>query len=107
MDFTKDKFHVAYRELFDNIGMHHSNMGNLITPAHFSNGLPFFAFDLSPDKCAGFHRHLPESGNIDIDLSFGRDVEKGVIAIFHATYHDSFELDMYGNATMSGAIVNI
>jgi len=95
MDFDDGRFCNAYRQLFDNIGIHHGDRGNLITARHFKDGLTFFAFDFTPDKCHAFHNHPPGKGIISVYLTVRRVEEhtEPMTVIFYASYQDVIEID--------------
>ncbi len=91
---TTKRFMREYRSLMDNTGIHHGNSGNLVTPERFTSDCFFLAFDLTPDLCNNFHLHAPKAGTIEIDLSFGTPLAKGVTLLTHATYNDVMEIDV-------------
>ena len=69
-DFGRHLTARAYRYLFDNTGQsYRTEGGSFITPTMFENGCALFAFDLTPDKCNGYHQHPHEKGNLDIKIS--------------------------------------
>jgi hypothetical protein len=95
MDFTvgKEQYFKGYRTFIDNIGYKHGNGGPLVTPELWKDGAFFLAFDLSPDKCGNFHRHLSDRGNVQLDLEFDKALTEAVTLIAYASYEDEVQLD--------------
>ena len=72
-DFTYTTGAVKlYDALMENIGIGTDDESCLITPNLFLGGQFFMAFDLSPDRCGGFHNHTSKTGTIDLELSFSQ-----------------------------------
>jgi hypothetical protein len=95
MDFDNDRFCNVYRHLYDNLGIHHNNTANLVTPEQFKDGLTFFAFDFTPDRCYAFHPHPLVKGVISVYLTVRHaDTHTTpMTVIFYASYQDVFEID--------------
>jgi hypothetical protein len=68
-----------YREFHDNIGISHDDHSTIITPEKYAGGYFFLAFDLSPDKCNGIHKHYHKTGVIDVDLRFLKDISSPIV----------------------------
>jgi hypothetical protein len=66
-DFTNKLVSREYASLFQNTGCYRMNKGNLITKDQFIGGTTLFPFDLSPDKCNGFHLHEAIDGTIEVE----------------------------------------
>lgn len=63
-----------YRAFYDNLGFYHSANSNGITPEMFENGTFLLPWDLTPDRCNGFHKHNAESGSeISLRLYFSKE----------------------------------
>lgn len=70
-DWDRNLYSREYRSFFDNIGVGTDNHGTLINPKLYKNGCSLFAFDLTPDKCNGFHCHKADvGGTIGLNLKF-------------------------------------
>lgn len=67
---TPTGFMREYRSLYDNIGIKHSNASCMVAPGYFKTGLFFLAFDLTPDGCNGFHKHLHSTGVMELEVRF-------------------------------------
>lgn len=85
-DWAANCYTREYRDLFDNIGISHHDMGNLITPQLFSGGVFMMAFDLTPDRCNGRHYHPKQSGVINLDLKFNVALAQPINVLAFATY---------------------
>ena len=44
----------------------------------FIDGSSLFSFDLTPDKCASWHSHKKENGNIEVDIRFSQALTEGI-----------------------------
>ena len=72
--WEKKFFARLYRAFFDNLGFYHSACANGVTPEMFENGTFLLPWDLTPDRCNGFHKHTPESGSvISLRLHFSKE----------------------------------
>ena len=72
--WDKKNFTRLYRAFFDNLGFYHSACANGITPEMFESGTFLLPWDLTPDRCNGFHKHAPESGSeISLRLYFSKE----------------------------------
>ena len=59
----------------------------------FYGGSFLLAWDRTPDKCNRFHRHLMDSGSIDINIKLGTSLTKSVCVIVYATYSTDLFID--------------
>ena len=64
-----------------------------ITKEDYLNGSFFLAWDRTPHKCNRFHRHVMESGSIDINLKTGTPLPETAVVIIYATYSTDLVLD--------------
>ena len=72
--WSKNNFARLYRAFYDNLGFYHGASSNGITPEMFQDGCFLIPFDLTPDRCNGFHKHTPESGaEIGLRLYFSKE----------------------------------
>ena len=72
---------MGYRTLFEGSGIHHSNSGLQITPDKYINGFFMLVFVLTPDLAASGHTSDPASGNIRLELKFGKDLPDSISVI--------------------------
>lgn len=106
-NYKTDDFTHTYRRVFDEIGIRTNNTGNNLTAEEFKDGCNFYPFDLSPDKCSGFHDHLDLAGNLDFRVQFGEPTEKAVTMVIMSTYDDRLVLDGSRNVVNRGEPVTI
>jgi hypothetical protein len=92
-DFENLLFMREYREFFDNLGIHHDDTGNIVTPDLYRGGLCFFAFDFSPDGCNGFHYHPAKTGVIDVDIRLKTALTHPLTVLVFATYNAIVSID--------------
>ena len=92
-DYATDDFTHTYRRVFDEIGIRTNNTGNNLTAEEFKDGCNFYPFDLSPDKCSGWHDHLDLAGNLDFRVQFKAPTTTAITMIIMSTYDDRLVLD--------------
>jgi hypothetical protein len=85
-DFANGLYMREFGDLFHNIGMLNVNAGNLVSAAAFPAGCCLFAFDLTPDKCNGGHRHLPGSGNVELHVGYSEMLADSIELIVYAMF---------------------
>ena len=98
-NWTNTMFTREYRDLFDNVGISHNDMGSIISPDIFANGVFLMAFDLTPDRCNGRHYHPRQSGVIDLELTFSVALEQPINILAFATYDAIVLLDKNNRVT--------
>lgn len=77
-DWDNNLFMREYRSFFDNTGVGTDNISSQINTVLYKSGATLFAFDLTPDKCNGYHWHRREAGGqIDVDLRFKNPLPAG------------------------------
>ena len=79
-------------ELYNHFGV---NMNKLHAPnlEKFIDGDLFFAFDLTPDNCNSYHNHLPATGNLELEVSMSKPVDKAYNLISYAFYDSGIIID--------------
>lgn len=104
-DKTKRQLMRAYRHLNDHTGILSANDGTGITLDMFAEGFSLFPFDLSPDLCLSHHNHLAQTGQIDLEISFGTDLPQNITIVALMNYNDTIEIDherkIYVNASLN------
>ena len=53
----------------------------------FKDHCAVFVLDRQPDGCNGYHVHVPDSGNIDVELDFRTALQTNISICFYA-FHD-------------------
>ena len=92
-DFKGGHYRRGYRQLMDNTGIMNSRETNMITPDLYKGGCFFIAWDLS--ECLNYHRHLPLSGRIDVNLKFSDPLPHNLTLVCFVTKHDTLYLDRH------------
>lgn len=88
-DWSAKLYAREHRSFFDNIGIGIDNIPCAITSSLYANGCTFFAFDLSPDKCNGYHTHEKLYGSINIEMSFKNPIPSGGMTVMMYGVHDA------------------
>lgn len=92
-DFENEIVSRELRALYDNTGVLTSDSGFDISKDAFVNGQTFFAWDLTPDHCNGFHIHDKKAGKIvDVDIRFSEGLEAAINVLVYATYETRIKL---------------
>lgn len=92
-DFTNKVFSRELRALYDNTGILTGDSGFNISRSEFANGKTFFAWDLTPDHCNGYHIHDKKIGKtIDLDIVFSEALAKTINILIYATYETQIKL---------------
>jgi hypothetical protein len=92
-NFDDNLFVREYRSFFDNLGIHHDDAGNFISAKYYKNGCTLFAFDLTPDRCNGFHFHPTATGTIDLEVKLKNTLTDTVTIMAFATYNAIISID--------------
>ena len=82
----------SYTHFVENTGGQIFQSVNNITPDEYIDKSFFIAYDLTPDKCMGTHSHLPESGVIDLHLTFGSPTQSALTLLILANYESNVTL---------------
>jgi hypothetical protein len=92
-DYDTGKWKREYQMLLDNIGVQHSNAPTLITPQAFKHNTNFYAFDLNPDLCNGYHTHHTKQGQIDIILGWKQELLDNLRMLVYTSYKQVLTID--------------
>ena len=68
-DFTNKVVARELNHLFQNVGVTRMGRGGFIDREKFLDGYTIFPFDLSPDKCSGYHIHETFEGTIEVEAT--------------------------------------
>ena len=76
--------------MYDNIGVNYlsADTGCNLNVEDFTGGYTLFSFDLTSDKCNGFHFHENTSGIIDLEILFSKPLEEAITVLCY-TAHES------------------
>jgi hypothetical protein len=91
---------MAYRTVFKESGIHHSDAGNQIRHDMFVNGYFMLLFDITPDQAASEGHVSPASnGHIRLDLKFAGALPEALNSLLYLEYDSSVRID--ANRTVS------
>ena len=86
-DFSKSLTKRAYQYFLDNTGQgYQCQSGSPVYHNYYEKGCTIFAFDLTPDKCNGFHLHPHEKGNLDVKIKLSAGLTTGVTLLVLGTF---------------------
>ena len=87
-NFEKRIVRRELRALYDNIGINSpgDNVGCEINVDDFVGGYTLFCFDLTPDRCNGYHLHENVSGIVDIEILFSKPLDKAITVICYSAF---------------------
>ena len=82
-DFTNNIVRRELRALYDNIGVNTAgdDSGCNINVDDFVGGFTLFCFDLTPDRCNGFHFHESRTGTIDLEILFNKPLNEAITVL--------------------------
>ena len=52
----------------------------------FLGGYTLFSFDLTSDKCNGFHLHETTTGIIDLEILFSKPLKEAITVVCYTAY---------------------
>jgi hypothetical protein len=85
---------TEYRHFFDNLGISVGTNVPDITYADYLDGLTFFCWDLTPDRCSSYHRHARPEGLVDVNLVFAKAIPRGgMTLICFGLFNDHIFID--------------
>jgi hypothetical protein len=79
----------SYTHFIENTGGQIFQSVNNITPNEYMDKSFFIAYDLTPDKCMGTHSHSPETGVIDLNLTFSSPTQSALTLLILANYESN------------------
>ena len=84
-----------YRHLYDSLGVQHGNNSFGLTIQHFVQGKTFLAADLNPDQCNLYHTHPDNFGNLDLELTFKKNLDDPIYVFAYMIYNSGIKIDQY------------
>lgn len=87
-DTTHSMFLRDYMEFLSQMGMAFENTGSWMSPKIYEKSCFLMSFDLTPDRCAGWHAHEPREGRITLELKFLQNLAEPVTVIAYSV-HDA------------------
>lgn len=85
-NYTTKAYIREYQTFLDNIGMKFNDVSNSLSYGIYGNGMTLYAFDLSGDNCAGWHRHEKKQGHVDLHMKFTTALTAPVVCMAFGTY---------------------
>ena len=86
-------FYQMYSEFLENTGIGLEDRDFGVSPQDFIGGSFILAFDRNPDKCNRYHRHIPSSGVIDLNLRVKEPIQETMAILIYATYSSDLIID--------------
>ena len=79
------------RALYDNIGVNSASddSGCNLNDEDFIGGYTLFCFDLTPDKCNGFHLHEDRRGSVDIEVMFSKPLQQAITVLCYTAFEQT------------------
>ena len=76
------------RALYDNVGVNSAadDYGCNLNIDGFVGGYALYCFDLTVDRCNGFHLHGNRTGTIDLDILFSKPLEEQITVICYTSF---------------------
>jgi hypothetical protein len=97
LDFSGNCYMEGYNTLFQNI----RESGIDLTYQEYKHGTTLYAFDLSPDGCAGGeHFSTFKDGSLDLDIDFKTAVAESLTTIFFLEFDSVIELTKNRNIVL-------
>ena len=84
-----------YRHMYDSLGVKHGNHSFGTTIEEFKRGKTFMVADLNPDQCNLYHTHADVYGNLDLELSFAKNLEVPIYIFAYMNYNSGIKIDQY------------
>ncbi len=87
-NFEKKIVRRELRSLYDNIGVNDASddAGCNLNVEDFIGGSTLFSFDLTPDKCNGFHLHESMTGIVDLEILFANPLTDAITVLCYTSY---------------------
>lgn len=92
-DFVNNNYYQSLVHLFQNTGKYRVDSGNAITPQRFRDDCMLIPFDLSPDRCNNFHRHVAKQGAIELELGWATALAAPLTVVVVSVFNQVLQLD--------------
>ena len=79
-----------YSALFRNTGAFRMDRGNLIDRVMWESGCTLFAWDLTVDRCNGFHLHQSTEGVIELDLTWRQALTNPITVLVYLAFDECY-----------------
>ena len=94
-NFEDGDYMDLYRHLYDSLGVKHGNHSFGLTIDHFKTGKTILAVDLNPDQCNLYHTHPDVFGNLDLELTFAKNLDEPIYVFAYMIYNSGIKIDQY------------
>jgi hypothetical protein len=91
-DFENGLISRELRFLYDNIGTQIADSGPDITREMFQDGYTLFAWDITPDRCNGWHHHEFMPGEVSVDLRFSEPLPVPINVLFYGSFETQLSI---------------
>lgn len=81
-------FLKEYDQFLSQIGMSFENTGSWMSPTIYERSCFLLSFDLTPDRCAGWHAHEPREGRVMLEIKWLQNLTEPVTVIVYSV-HDA------------------
>ena len=98
---TVEDLIYLYKELFMNTGFAFNSQSLGISYADFIKKKFFLPFDLSPDQCNFNHIHPTRNGDVGVELSWSKQLEKPITMIVYLVYDRFVRINNYNQVSLS------
>ena len=87
-DFENKLVRRELRALYDNIGLSDptDDSGCNLNIEDLIGEYALFSFDLTPDKCNGFHLHENTLGIVDLEIIFAKPLQQAITILCYSAY---------------------
>ena len=92
-DFENRVVERSLNHFFMNTGRFRSIGGNCIHANNYSKGATFFAWDLRPDQCNGFHRHAGKDGSLELEMGWATNLEEPITVLVYSGRDQEIAID--------------
>jgi hypothetical protein len=92
-NFVTGKCIRSFRTFMNQIGIGYRDIGTLITYERWKAGITVYAMDLTPDFCAGYHRHEKREGHIDLHIEFAEAPQEALVVMAFGVYDAVMGID--------------
>lgn len=86
-----------WAQFLENTGVQSDDREFGLSKQDYLGGTFLLAWDRTPDKCNRFHRHIMDSGTMDINLKAHSNLPENATVIIYATYSTDLVIDENAN----------
>lgn len=98
VDYTNNLYARACKRFFTELGVEHQDIDSFVNYNSFAGGYCLYAFDLTPDKCNGFHLHDSKTGDISVRIDLTGASTESITMMVISSHDKMLTLDGALNA---------